>query len=424
MRRLCPASVVASLVVLAFVFSPVRVWAASPVTGRVTARTLNVRAGPGTSFTVVGGLRQGDAVVILNSQDGWHRISFGSGEGWVSGAYVQRENTTAQTDPDANHVVFQEVSGGDIFVVNPDGSGLRRLTSGMDPALSPDGHWVAFTRWDSSASGASGSLWIIGLDGEGERRLHDGVRQPKSPTWSPDGKRIVVNMQQGGTLDPVRMCVPLGPGMPNIPPGAYDIVIEKEKFRICFTAPPDPYWGLREVDVETGTFEDLPRDIHSFSPAWNAIRDWEVVYHGDHGLMKLDLDTHSTSPLLQDTGARGPAFSPDGQRLAVSYWQKDHWEVHVLNADGSGQRRLTKTPVTKFAEQISRGENPHSWNNAAPAWSPDGTQLAFLTDRTGRWEIWVMNADGSGQQPLFQSGMPAGISIQYFGVDERVLSWR
>jgi Tol biopolymer transport system component len=67
---------------------------------------------------------------------------------------------------------------------------------------------------------------------------------------------------------------------------------------------------------------------------------------------------------------------------------------------------------------------PQSWNNAAPTWSPDSSQIAFLTDRTGRWEIWVMNADGSNQHPLVTAEMLDGVTLQYNGMDERVLSWR
>jgi len=225
-------------------------------------------------------------------------------------------------------------------------------------------------------------------------------------------------------MDPVRRCVPLGPGTPDIPLNAYDIVIEKDKFRICFTVPADPYWGLRIVDVETGAFEDLPRDYHSFTPAWNPARSEQVVYHGDHGLVSLDLNAKTVAPLKNDTGLRSPAYSPDGTRLAVSYWQKDHWEVHVLNADGSGQRRLTQTPLTALAEQRLRGEPVRSWNNTAPAWSPDGSQIAFISDRTGEWEIWVMRADGSEQRPLFAPGVGPGLTLAYHGVDERVISWR
>jgi len=58
------------------------------------------------------------------------------------------------------------------------------------------------------------------------------------------------------------------------------------------------------------------------------------------------------------------------------------------------------------------------------------TQIAFLTGRSGQWEIWVMNADtlagtgGSDQRPLFSATTLAGLTLQYNGVDERARSWR
>ena len=108
----------------------------------------------------------------------------------------------------------------------------------------------------------------------------------------------------------------------------------------------------------------------------------------------------------------------------MSYRQNDHWEVHVMNAGGSGRVRLTETPTTYIVEQTIKGEPVRIWNNAAPAWSPDGTRIAFLTDRTGRWEIWLMNADGTNQHPLLPSAVASGINLEYHGVDERSISWR
>lgn len=87
--------------------------------------------------------------------------------------------------------------------------------------------------------------------------------------------------------------------------------------------------------------------------------------------------------------------------------------------DGS-RLRLTETPLWVTASP----NNPKPWNNVSPAWSPDGSQIAFLTDRTGRWEIWVMNADGSNQRPLFSKAVNDQLSITYDFADERVLSWR
>ena len=115
---------------------------------------------------------------------------------------------------DTDTIVFQTASGGAIYAVNPDGSNLRFLTTGIDPALSPDGQQVAFTRWDDTQHGAFGSLWLINVDGSGERAILGDVRQPKSPVWSPDGGHIAINMQQGGRLSPEAKC---GDGLPSEP---------------------------------------------------------------------------------------------------------------------------------------------------------------------------------------------------------------
>ena len=64
------------------------------------------------------------------------------------------------------------------------------------------------------------------------------------------------------------------------------------------------------------------------------------------------------------------------------------WDVYVIGADGTGLTNLTANPS----------------NDGLPEWSPDGTKLAFLTDRDGVWSIYTMNADGSGQKKVVDVG--------------------
>ena len=80
--------------------------------------------------------------------------------------------------------------------------------------------------------------------------------------------------------------------------------------------------------------------------------------------------------------------------------------------------------MTVIINQQLKGQDARPWNNAAPAWSPDGSKIAFVSDRNGIWEIWMMNADGSGQHPLLPASTGSSLDIQYQGVDERVISWR
>jgi Tol biopolymer transport system component len=65
-----------------------------------------------------------------------------------------------------------------------------------------------------------------------------------------------------------------------------------------------------------------------------------------------------------------------------------NWEVYIVNVDGSGLRRLTSDPG----------------NDGLPTWSPDGRTLAFVSDRSGQWEVWTTRPDGRSQRPLFPLG--------------------
>ncbi|GAB4548765.1 MAG: hypothetical protein Kow0063_43660 [Anaerolineae bacterium] len=351
----------------------------------------------------------------------------------VAGSMPLAQDVAAQAGGDATGIiVFQTASGGPIYTVTPDGGDLRYLTTGMDPVLSPDGQQVAFTRWEGSGYGAPGGLWVINVDGSGERLVLGDLRQPKSPVWSPDGTRIAISLQQGGRLEPEYRCTHSLPTAP-IKEEFEDIrvVVDVDpdgdvETRFCYTLLPHPFWGLRLVDVTSGQFEDLPHDLFSYAPTWDPANDWRLVYDGELGLVNLDLTRSegATWPLTDDPNDHTPVFSPDGRMVAVSYWQHDHWEIHTMNAGGGGRARLTKTPLRAIVEARINGQEGRAWNNVAPAWSPDGSQIVFLTDRAGRWEIWTMGADGSHQRPLLSPQVQDQLEIDYDSVYERVLSWR
>lgn len=66
--------------------------------GEVTAYSLNIRSGPTTSTSVIGGLKKGDKVDILSSKNGWYNIKYGSKTGWVSGDYISINNSSTDNE--------------------------------------------------------------------------------------------------------------------------------------------------------------------------------------------------------------------------------------------------------------------------------------------------------------------------------------
>jgi Tol biopolymer transport system component len=136
---------------------------------------------------------------------------------------------------------------------------------------------------------------------------------------------------------------------------------------------------------------------------------------GTLGIATIDPDGSNPTPL---TSARevSPAWSPDGTKIAFSWLNPaaGNRDIYVMNADGTGVTQLTTDPLS----------------DVNPSWSPDGTKLVFTSNRADDGngnhlnEIWTMNADGSNQTQLthsvradFGDWSPDGSRIAYIGND-------
>ena len=165
------------------------------------------------------------------------------------------------------------------------------------------------------------------------------------------------------------------------------------------------------------------------------------VFNFENGNSDIYLIRTDGSERRQLTTAPGndftPAWSPDGRQIVFRSTRDGNDEIYVMNADGSGQTNLSNSPTTEErgpdwspnGQQIAlaalQGEildifvlpstlteppvNQTDWINLTddslggdeyPAWSPDGTKIAFHSYRDGNWEIYVMNADGTEQTKL------------------------
>jgi len=88
--------------------------------------------------------------------------------------------------------------------------------------------------------------------------------------------------------------------------------------------------------------------------------------------------------LLSVADHAGAAFPGNNGQIAFDSDRDGNYEIYVMNADGTGQTRLTNNPAL----------------DGAPAWSPDGSKIAFVSDRDGNLEIYVMPAAGGAATRL------------------------
>jgi len=117
-------------------------------------------------------------------------------------------------------------------------------------------------------------------------------------------------------------------------------------------------------------------------------------------------------PVIQEPEAAHPDWSPLSEEIIYQSPATGSWDLYIINADGSGKRQLTSNPGIE----------------GLPTWSPDGQWIAYLSDQGGNWGIWIIRADGTERRQLF--AFDGGIFTPkpitpYFGRDwlDEQISW-
>lgn len=136
--------------------------------------------------------------------------------------------------------------------------------------------------------------------------------------------------------------------------------------------------------------QDTPSAHAAFPGANGRIAFHSATGDGNSAIYVSSFEGGVPEQLTQGYGNDGfsndfdPAWSPDGSQLAFQRLENSNWDIYVVNDDGANETRLTFDPAF----------------DAYPAWSPDGKQLAFMSGRDSYGDIYVMNADGSNVRRL------------------------
>jgi tetratricopeptide (TPR) repeat protein len=135
-------------------------------------------------------------------------------------------------------------------------------------------------------------------------------------------------------------------------------------------------------------------------PAWSPVPPpggtgaGLIAYHGcnerwdECGIWVMKAGGFNPVRLTTDPSDTAPAWSPNGKQLAFISARSGNWELYVIDAAGGKARQLTDNRAT----------------DVAPTWSPDGKQLAFLSNRDGGWAIYVMNIQSGRVQKVITTG--------------------
>jgi len=218
-------------------------------------------------------------------------------------------------------VVAYSTLEGDIWVVEANGRGRRRLTrSGpgidFDPDFSPDGRRIVFR---SSRGQYARDRYSIGLEAirvvnvrtRGQRQI-----QPHTgglfPAWSPDGKLIAFSglRSAGGPVDTIQLMRPDGSGLVDLDVPGAGAAWSPDGQSIAFGSHPgDGNWAV-----------------------WTMRRDGTDLRHLTHPVLRPPAGAHGDYPA---------DWSPDGSRILFSSEANGDRELFVINTDGTGRRRIT-----------------------------------------------------------------------------------
>lgn len=308
--------------------------------------------------------------------------------------------------PDGQQIAFVQFGrAGGIFLMGATGENVRRLTDfGYLPAWSPDGKEIICATDlfvdPNIRTGRSSELWTITVATGEKRKIKDG--DAIQPQWSPHGYRIAYwGIHAGGRRD-IWTIPAAGGDSVAVTDDAYvdwDPVWSPDGKYLYFSSDRGGSMNLWRIsiDEQTGKILSEPQSISTPSRYSGFLR----ISHDGHRLIYAAIDERQNVysigfdpvkeaavglPIAVTQGTRmfdefDP--SPDGEWIALGSTGTQE-DIYVIRKDGTGLRQLTNDV----------------YKDRAISWMPDGKRIAFMSDRSGKYDVWSINLDGSNLEQL------------------------
>lgn len=391
---------------------------------------------PGGEKPVAFDVHEGTSMAVSVSPDGkWLAVDL-QGSLWIipakGGKAVRitdyfndaRQPVWAPDGKSLAYFAYRE-GGYDLWTVKPDGSDARKLTQGAyddrEPAFSPDGRMIAF----SSDRSGNYDIWTLDLASGTITQVSRNPREDRMPTWSPDGARIAYSGTDGTKTGLYATTLATGVESPlRAVEGKVDAPSFGPGGELAYVVQ-DASGSRLEIDGTTvsGTENVFPFRVSWGKTGYYYVADGKLRHRTGSKLATIPFaatleyvkpqyararrDWDSDAP-RKALGIVHPTISPDGSRIAFVALG----DLYMMSTKGGVPENLTGDGAL----------------DADPAWSPDGRQIAYTSDKGGGLpQLWIRDlATGKDRrltsidtQPLGAAWSPDGTRIAYIDVDGR-----